>query len=149
MDIGVSGSTASFHRPRGANEPKTAATAVYASRERKHGPSRNVHARGWPRSQEKMGRHSGHRPRDKSRIVLHRTCEHHDQESKLELALKLDPLSILPHVSTVTDRPGLILDASHIDCTPEPHPLNTEGSDAGDGVSTSEIVGPLVSDGSE
>jgi hypothetical protein len=147
IDIVVRGSTAWFHAHCDANEPNTVATAGYASRERKHGAfSHN----GWPRSQEKTGpTRLSPAPRQKAGSYLHWTCEHHDQESKLEFVLKLDALSILPHVSTVTDRPGLMLEASHIDCTPEPHPVNTEGSDADDGVSTAEIVAPLVSDASD
>lgn len=81
--------------------------------------------------------------------MLFAICQHHDQELKLEPVLKLDPLSILPQVSTVTDRPGLMLEASQADCTPEPHPLNTDGSVEYDGVSTAETAPSLVSHGSD
>lgn len=88
-------------------------------------------------------------PDTERKCVLSATCEHHDQESKLEPVLKLDPLSILPQVSTVTDRPGLMLEASQADCTPEPHPVNTDGSVEYDVVSTVETAPPVASHGSD
>jgi hypothetical protein len=45
----------------------------------------------------------------------------------------------------VTDRPGVRLEASHIDCTPEPQPLKTDGSFAREGETFGSADPPLVS----
>ena len=94
MDIVVIGSTAHFTRPAALTTGNGGTRRVRLKRRNTAPATMSMHEDGG--DIKRRGRHGGHRPRDKNWVLLHRTCEHHDQESKLELVLKPDPLSILP-----------------------------------------------------